>query len=42
MNEVSRAIIISPHHAIRFGRNDWDRALTRQEGQHRIRVVGFI
>jgi len=29
---IERAIIISLHHAIRFWRNDRDRALTRKEG----------
>ena len=29
---IKRAIIIPLHHAIRFWRNDLDRALTRKEG----------
>jgi hypothetical protein len=39
---IKRVIIIPLHHAIRFWRNDRDRTLTRKEGRHRIRIVGFI
>ena len=39
---IKLAIIIPLHHAIRFRRNDRDRALTLEECQHGIRVIGFI
>jgi len=39
---IELAIIIPLHDAIGFRRNDRDRALTLEECQHRIRVVGFI